>query len=445
MSQSLSDAPATKLSLPLASEDRLLLTCARVALGPSDCEELVSLLAHPLRWDRIVEKAQWHKLGGLAFSHLRGPEYVHQVPGGALDNLKGQYLRNIARRMYYRAELGRVLVALGERGIPVIVLKGAALVETVYTDPGVRPMADLDLLVPDALAHDAQALVSSLGYRPGGSPEDREDTSRLHRHLPVLIGVEKPVVIEVHRHIVRLDSPLHFDIEGFWRRAQDATIADVRVKVLGTEDLLLHLSLNFFLDRRFHSLAALGQLCDIAETVRCFQDVIDWPGLVERALQDQLAGPMGVPLFLANNLLDAPVPVSVFQRLWPMGFSGPEMTRFVLRRVLSSDPWVARDLVPTNTSYRPLAVLGAMLRRLVPSRRYMASRYGPSARGKSGLLMYLRRFGEGLSVLLHFVGRPTALRDDVSIDRWLHSLYGPDTLTGGPAAAQVQETDPTSV
>jgi hypothetical protein len=319
--------------------------------------------------------------------------------------------------------MSKVLEALQARSIPVMVLKGAALVNTVYADPGLRPMADVDLLVPEVRAHEAQAAVCSLGYRPWGSPEDQEDAEKRHSHLPVLVGMGKPVVVEVHRHIVRLDSPLHFNIEGFWRRAREVTVAGVRAQVPSTEDLLLHLSLNFLLHRRFRSSASLGDLCDIAETIRCYGDTIAWATLVEAAREFGLAGPAALALFLAQQLLDAPVPAQVLGQLRPQGFIRREVGRFVQRRVFGTLPWVAKELVSPGRPYTITAALRAIPHRLLPSRRYMVSRYGPSARGKALYLRYFGRLGEGLAILMRLARRPWALREDILIDQWMHSLY----------------------
>ena len=65
-----------------------------------------------------------------------------------LPRLKGVY-----RQVWFRNQLildqgQRALRALAEADIPTIVLKGAALVQTVYAEPALRPMEDFDVLVP---------------------------------------------------------------------------------------------------------------------------------------------------------------------------------------------------------------------------------------------------------------------------------------------------------
>ncbi|MEX0763059.1 MAG: nucleotidyltransferase family protein [Dehalococcoidia bacterium] len=410
-------------TLQIPVEDRVLIACARREMSPADHIELERALSGPVVWESLVERAQMQKLEGLLYVHLNKQPYASMVPTAVIEDLKILHRRNTVRRMYFRQELSRILSTLRQHDIPVIVLKGAALAETVYRDPGIRPMADLDILVPHELAHEAQSIIGGMGYAPGGNPEDHEDTEENHRHLPVLIGVDKPTVVEVHRHVVRLDSPLHFNISGFWDRARDQMIADVQVKVLGPEDLIIHLSLNFFLDRRFRSGAALGQLADIAETIRQYEREIDWELLFDTLRSYKLMGPVGCSVVLAHKLLDAPVSDAVLERFWPGHDTDSNLQRFAAKRILSTDPFVAHELVKPGKRYNLGVLLWAMFRRLVPSRDYMLHRYGSSARGLKGLWMYVVRLGEGLQMLIKGGGRPSALKADLAVDRWLHSIY----------------------
>ena len=56
-----------------------------------------------------------------------------------------------------------VLGRLAHAGIPTLVLKGTALLLLHYRDHGVRPMSDLDVLVPPARAREAFAALDGLG------------------------------------------------------------------------------------------------------------------------------------------------------------------------------------------------------------------------------------------------------------------------------------------
>lgn len=410
-------------SLNLSPEERLLVICARLCLDQAQRDELNSLLAGPLRWDQVLYKSQWHQLSALLYRHINHEGSRGRVPAEAMDELKGMYLANLARNLYFQPELRKALEALREQDIPVILLKGAAIAGTVYGDIGLRPMADLDLLVPEERVHAAQAIVTALGYRPVGSQAEQDDTEKHHRHLPGLMGVRKPILFEIHRHVVRLDSSLHFDISGFWSRAQGQSATGTQALVLAPEDLLVHLCLNFFLDRRYRSLNALRQLCDIAESTRYYHGSIRWQLFADVVHEYRLAGSVGSTLYLAQQLLGAPVPAEVAEQLWPRGFDAINVKRFLKRRVLDTRTWLARSLATPGSDYKPGKVALAALRRLVPSRSYMARQHNRSNLGASAHLLYLARIGEGLMGLFRAATRPREMKEDLAIDRWHHSLY----------------------
>ena len=74
------------------------------------------------------------------------------------------YYNTLANNIYQLKEAGEVIKALQDSGIPVIVLKGAALLETVYPDPGTRPMADIDLLVSPCNLNKAENILRGLNF-----------------------------------------------------------------------------------------------------------------------------------------------------------------------------------------------------------------------------------------------------------------------------------------
>ena len=408
--------------LPL--EDRILLASVGTPASLGESGELATLLTGNVAWDDLTDKARWHKLDGMLYRRIKDADLGDSIPAESLEQLKMAHRRTLMRGMYFRQELQQILAALYKENIPVILLKGAALVETVYQDPGVRPMTDLDLLVPAQSAESAQEIVKGLGYAQGGNPEDYEDTEKNHRHLPLLVGLGKPTVVEVHRHVVRLDSPLHFDIGGFWERAEEIELAGTRAMILCPEDQIIHLALNFLLDRRFSSATSLGQLTDISEVVAQNRDRFRWQLLLDTLDAYELRSAVGCTLVLARDLLNTPVPESVVAELRSEIESSPgQLARFARRRMFSTEPFVAHELIRPGAGYNPLTLAWAMFRRLVPSRQYMLHKYGSSARGFRGLRLYQTRLAEGFRAILGREGRPGALKEDLAVDRWMHSLY----------------------
>ena len=68
--------------------------------------------------------------------------------------------------MVRAAELRAVLEALARQGLPVLLLKGAALAYTLYPEPHLRNRCDADLLLPSRdEAECAGRVLQTLGYQ----------------------------------------------------------------------------------------------------------------------------------------------------------------------------------------------------------------------------------------------------------------------------------------
>ena len=173
------------MTIDYSIEDQLLLACMRLELPPEQSAYIGDLASdRHISWKRILEKAEWYRASGLLFHHARQLGKDKRPPPWVMAELKRTHDDNTARNMIFRLELIKVLKSLRQAGIPVIVLKGAALLELVYKNPSLRPMSDLDLLVPEEYAETAQNMILEFGYHEVGSLEDQEITRRDHRHLP---------------------------------------------------------------------------------------------------------------------------------------------------------------------------------------------------------------------------------------------------------------------
>jgi hypothetical protein len=95
----------------------------------------------------------------------------------------------------------------------------------------------------------------------------------------------------------------------------------------------------------------------------------------------------------------------------------------VCQRVLG-DKWVAKALVDPGTPYCWRTLAWGMLRRIFPSKRNLASHYDVQVQFKGVNYLYFRRWGDAMSIAFRLITRPGEMRDDLAVDRWLHSLYG---------------------
>lgn len=392
-------------------EDELLVHCACLDLSEERRQSIKDLLSDKLDWDLLMQKAVWHRLLLLVSHHLGSPDLSVLVPEPILEKLKSIYYQSLARNMVLQNELSRLLSEFNSHEIPVIVLKGAALLENVYRDISLRPMNDIDILVRPEHLDLAEVIALQRGYTYLTTHDTPKQIKKSGRHLDNMLLREKGIFLEIHQHIVNTDDPYHFDLSGFWTNAESITISGTHALALAPGDLLVHLSIKFLLDRRYGSNNALGQLCDISEVIGRYHDSLNWD-LIEKTSQEEgLLKGLHFVLYTCQRLLQAPVPVSILDRFQPQEFNPAPAELFIRRRVLDTRPWLAHGLLDSRQAFSRRRMIRAIASRFF---HFVSQIIGPYG---------LRRVRDVLPRLGRVLLKPAELKRDLQLDRWLHDLY----------------------
>ena len=106
------------------------------------------------------------------------------VPNGFAARVAEAVQANRHRAVLQHSVIESLLGKLGEAGIASVPLKGAPLAESLYTDPGLRFAADLDLLVRPADLPAAMAVICREGYGPSSELAWEGGLPLLHHALP---------------------------------------------------------------------------------------------------------------------------------------------------------------------------------------------------------------------------------------------------------------------
>ena len=102
----------------------------------------------------------------LVYRGLEETGLTTQLPASVHGAFKRAYYRTLADNLERFSDLREIARVCADRQIDSVVLKGPALIQLLYSDPGLRPMDDLDLLVhPTDLPAFKQGL-QGLGFQP---------------------------------------------------------------------------------------------------------------------------------------------------------------------------------------------------------------------------------------------------------------------------------------
>ena len=254
----------------------LLPLCARPRLPEELRSELVGRTGLVRDWDALLALAEEHGLGPLLFSHLTDAGV--DVPTDARRKLQAVYVRHQRSNEVLFAVLERLLGVFEGAQIDVVVLKGPALVELVYRDPGLRPIGDLDLLVAEGQAVHARRLLGAAGFdiRMPDSDYRMKRTHHLHAATATEDGVS--VTVEIHRDALSPDRGATLTLEGYRDRLMSFRLTEGRteVRTLGHDAMLWHLCRHLVgLNHPYR----LIWVADIVGYAEAFVDDLDWDHL----------------------------------------------------------------------------------------------------------------------------------------------------------------------
>jgi hypothetical protein len=198
----------------------------------------------------------------------------------------------------------RILETLREHGVPVLLLKGAAIASQVYPSPSLRPITDLDLWVQAGAMPEAGRALGTIGLSHGWA----EFGGLIDTNSQVVMRKPGALGVELHSPPLSLAGLPLSRLERMWERAVSVQCGTVSAITLQHEDLLTHLILHLakagFSD-------GIARLLDIALVLHRWQEEWDWPRLFAEWREDGVASSAIVALCIAHQLIGAPVPDSV--------------------------------------------------------------------------------------------------------------------------------------
>ena len=345
--------------------DRLLLVCVKARYDREALDEAKRIVRDgQVNWGRFLQQAAEHAVAPLIYDTLRDDS--DPLPPWVKEELRTAYYQAAARNTLFCAELAAIVRWFHQANISIILLKGAALAQGTYRNLALRPMSDLDLLVPSELMLRAEELLARRGYTvlEGAESHLRHMT---FEHPNSNAGTH----VEIHSHIV--SSPYYrraIPEEWLWRDPAELLVDGVPALTLSAEASIVHSCLHF-LDH-IGTRGTLLWLCDIAEVAR--DTDLHWDSLAQTLGEFKIALPVRSVLLECQELLGLPIPADPWRQLlsYQPGFAENKAYQFCLSPRRSTASKTFFDFLTTDGLRARTRLLSS---RLLPSSEYMIKRY----------------------------------------------------------------------
>jgi hypothetical protein len=274
----------------------------------------------PADWDLLMHNAQAEGVAPLVHWELSRSEKILFAPKSVQNSMRAMYFSVRMNNQAIIKELEILTRHFDTAAIPVVVLKGASFVLTIYPDIGLRPMADLDLLVPASKLSEAVQIAKTLEY-VDVVPEAFPGLRDLLGDEICLQKTGMPfIMLELHNSLL-VDKSFTYavPVEWFWEQTEpiEGLSSDRRInnlRLLTPTAQVLYASAHAMLKHGGRD-TSLRWYYDLDRLIRFYADRMDWNLLLLQAKTFQWGTALNAALFQTYNYFGTPIPDHVLAEL----------------------------------------------------------------------------------------------------------------------------------
>ena len=297
-------------------EYKIILLCARLNLDSPAQQELKKLLRPSVDWGKIIKTAKQQEILPFLCCHLNHPDFQNSIPQKISTKLKHYYHANMIRNLLYEREISAILKITNSRNIDIMPFKGFALIQTLYNNPAIRNMVDVDILIKENDFQEIKNIFGHAGYKINETV------------LSKMLRPKEYIVIEIHSMIVP-PRPYKINHTYLWERAKEINLNGRKLLCLSDEDTFLSLALHL---RRHTRRLTLKFIVDIAELLNKVQNNLGWPYIIKSAKGIHIMATIYTSLYLSKELLDSYLPDDKILNEFRPGFIKRTAIRFIVNK-----------------------------------------------------------------------------------------------------------------
>lgn len=251
----------------------LLNVCARIEGHEEQHHMLQKYCCTFEDWHDLLQQAECEGMAPLLRKHLIESE--SDIPAPVRRSLNLLHKRHQKKSQVRLKVLEGLLLLFKKHQLTPMLIKGAALCQSLYPDPALRPMRDIDILFSKDEVDQAQKLLRSIGFTQSTAPISPE-----HYHLPSLHKTvdEVEVCVELHRGLYPNGPPYYpeVDFNNLLETGQIIQIGDTEVLTFSHEETLHYLYQHALRAPLTYEAYKLINVADIIGYTEKYCGILDW-------------------------------------------------------------------------------------------------------------------------------------------------------------------------
>lgn len=358
---------------------------SRKHLRQAEVDHVFRFVKKEVPWDNLVGLAGIEGVDGFVYYHMNRLGLLNSLPKSVLPKLEDSYARTRKRTRAILNEAEVLSTRLEQAGIPVIALQGLSLINTLYQDPGLRQLGDMDLMVKPGDKNRLKELLCQAGF---WSP---------YPNYPDLL-FKSEVLIDIHTHVLNLDrieSRRYLfpeNLAPMWEKAIPLFNQANGLLTLDPSDNFIALAAHALK----HSYSRLIWLADLHECLVEWSKTGNWwQEMVERARFFRQERAVLYPLILVGRIFDLQIPFWIKRELGELGMLEKHLIRLKLRGFSSNELCIALWLFNIKGIGKKLKFIKE---NLFPKDEIMAQIFDKSSQTTKASA-YAKRIGQGISLV----------------------------------------------
>ena len=289
----------------LSPERETILQCARAEFDPSSAERIRFLSGRGLNWNWLLAESIEQRVSPIVYETLNDCS-KDLIPPEGMDSLRQLAQRDTANGFLRLRELLRLVELFEKAQIPAIPYKGPVLSQIAYGNFVRRCFTDLDIVVAQEYMPRVAGLMQTAGYRfEEGSKDVHAGRSGFAPGQYTFCHIEQRVLVEFHTERTLRYLPLGLNFQEVQSRLMSVDAFGQTLRTFSVEDTILLLSVH----GAKHLWRRLFWILDIPKLIT--RREVNWELLLEIAGRAESRRVVLLAVYLAQNLLGAPLPAAV--------------------------------------------------------------------------------------------------------------------------------------